>query len=165
MEISEIINKAKDLGAVSAKLISTDSIILGDWVRLKCQYGCGGYGKSLCCPPHSPTPETMSRVLEGYNKALLMHFDRDLVPKEVSVKMERFLFLHNYPKAFGMGAGPCRLCGSCNGEHCVKPKEARPAMEACGIDVYSTVRNSGYEVQVLKDRDCQGNWFALVLME
>ena len=30
----------------------------------------------------------------------------------------------------------------CNLDNCVNPTQARAAMEACGIDVYTTVKNS-----------------------
>ncbi|MCK5614996.1 hypothetical protein KAR91_74730, partial [Candidatus Pacearchaeota archaeon] len=38
-------------GARDAKEISADTIVTAPWVRLKCQYGCGGYGQRLTCPP------------------------------------------------------------------------------------------------------------------
>ena len=33
------------------RLISTDAIVVAEWVRLKCRYGCRACGKHLCCPP------------------------------------------------------------------------------------------------------------------
>ncbi|MCK9432273.1 MAG: DUF2284 domain-containing protein [Candidatus Omnitrophica bacterium] len=38
-------------------------------------------------------------------------------------------------------------------------------MEACGIDVYSTVKNNGYPIKVLKDGNCKGNYYGVVLIE
>ncbi len=38
------------LGAAEAKMIKAGDVVVRDWVRLKCQYGCGGYGKRLTCP-------------------------------------------------------------------------------------------------------------------
>jgi hypothetical protein len=38
-------------------------------------------------------------------------------------------------------------------------------MESCGIDVFSTVRNNGYHIEVLKDLSQQMNRFGLVLIE
>jgi predicted metal-binding protein len=35
---------AVKMGAVTAKPIDVKNIFVADWVRLKCQYGCGGYG-------------------------------------------------------------------------------------------------------------------------
>ncbi|MGV8089123.1 MAG: DUF2284 domain-containing protein [Methanothrix sp.] len=31
------------------RLISTDAIVVADWVRRKCRYGCRAYGKQLGC--------------------------------------------------------------------------------------------------------------------
>ncbi len=57
------------------------------------------------------------------------------------------------------------IYGSCNMEHCVHPEEARPSMESCGIDVYVTVRNNGFFIEVLEDESCQPNRYAIVLIE
>jgi hypothetical protein len=38
-------------------------------------------------------------------------------------------------------------------------------MEACGIDVFSTVRNAGWEIEVVKSLDSTFRLFALVLIE
>ena len=56
-EYTKYMKRAKDLGVKNAKIISTKSIVTAEWVRLKCQFGCGGYGRTLTCPPYSPTPE------------------------------------------------------------------------------------------------------------
>jgi hypothetical protein len=38
-------------------------------------------------------------------------------------------------------------------------------MEACGIDVYATVRANGYPIKVVKTYDCKGNYYGVVLIE
>ena len=70
-----------------------------------------------------------------------------------------------YYKALGFGAGPCRLCKECAEAGCQHSELARPAMEACGIDVYATAHNNGYPIEVLTDKSCEGNYFGLVLIE
>lgn len=50
-------------------------------------------------------------------------------------------------------------------EHCAHAEEARPSMEFCGIDVYTTVRNNGFFIEVLKDESGQPNRYAIVLIE
>src|SRR5512147_256757 len=61
----------------AAKIIRPADVATAHWVRLKCQFGCDGYGQCLTCPPYSPTPEEMRKVLDGYKRALLIHFDED----------------------------------------------------------------------------------------
>ncbi|HEW79256.1 MAG TPA: hypothetical protein ENH34_04735 [Phycisphaerales bacterium] len=41
----------------------------------------------------------------------------------------------------------------------------RPLMEACGIDVFKTVRANGFEIDTRKETYGNWNYFALVLVE
>jgi hypothetical protein len=47
---------------------------------------------------------------------------------------------------------------------CRHPHEARPAMEACGIDVFSTVRRVRFKIGVMRTMDQGPNGFGLVLV-
>ena len=40
-----------------------------------------------------------------------------------------------------------------------------PLQEACGIDVYATVRGNGYPIEVVKDYSDDANYYGLVLIE
>lgn len=82
----------------------------------------------------------------------------------MAVKLEREIFLAGYYKALGYGAGPCMLCKECNVQQCVHPEDTRPSMEACGIDVYATVRANGLPIEVVKDETCEENYYGLVLI-
>lgn len=165
--IEKYTKKARKLGAQDAKLISAESIVAVSWVRIKCQYGCGGYGQCLTCPPYSPTPEETAKVLKGYRTAVLIHGDDHTDVTTIAATLEREAFLDGYYKAFAMGSGPCRLCSECNlaDEECAHPQEARPSMEACGIDVYQTARKNGFPIEVVKDESCEQNYFGVVLIE
>ena len=158
------IKLAKLLGARGAKVIRAKSIVAAEWVRLKCQFGCDGYGGCLTCPPHSPTPETTRRMLEYYRHGLLIHGNEYADIRSIVVALEREMFLDGYFKAFGMGAGPCSLCEEC-AETCRHPDETRPSLEACGIDVFTTVRANGYPIRVLRTAGCKGNYYGIVLIE
>ena len=160
----DLIQKAIDLGAKEARMIDPGSVITAAWVRIKCQFGCGGYGSNHCCPPFSPTPEETRRVLDGYAKAILVHCRKETRVTRLIVKLEREIFLSGYYKALGFGAGPCCLCRKCVAE-CKHPGKTRPSMEACGIDVYATVRANGYPIEVVKDKTCEQNYYGLVLIE
>ncbi len=164
-DLMPFLNLARDLGALEAKVIPAASVATAAWVRLKCRYGCGGYGSSLCCPPHSPTPDETRAVLDCYERALLIHCKPGVNVKQVVVAVERDVFLAGYYKAFGYGAGPCSLCRECNFEACARPHEARPAMEACGIDVFATARANGFPIEVVTDYECDQNYYGLVLVD
>lgn len=164
--LAKFAERAIVLGAKAARVAGTSTIATAPWVRLKCQYGCGGYGSSLCCPPHTPTPAQMREVLAAYHQAILFEAGKR-EPGRVAVKLERELFLAGYYRAFGLGAGPCRLCeAACAfAEGCRHPYEARPSMEACGIDVFQTARANGFQIEVVGDYDQPQHYFGLVLAE
>jgi predicted metal-binding protein len=159
------IKKAVELGAEEAKIIDTGTIITAPWVRLKCQFGCGGYNSSYCCPPNSPTPEETQTVLECYRKAILIHCKRHVSVTKIIVTLERIIFLSGYYRALGFGAGPCLLCKNCPEDGCKHPEKARPSMEACGIDVYMTARSNGYQIDVVNDKKSDENYYGVVLIE
>jgi predicted metal-binding protein len=161
------LNRAIELGVMEAKLISPQHVFTAEWVRRKCQYGCGGYGETLTCPPYSPTPQETRRMLDEYDTAILMHAPSDWGDlKNIVVTLEREVFLSGYYKAFGMGSGPCHLCDKCNLlRGCKFPRDARPSMEACGIDVYKTARTAGYPIEVVRDYSCTQNYYGLLLIE
>lgn len=158
------INRAGDLGAKGAKIIPVRSIVTAEWVRLKCQFGCGVYGRRLTCPPYSPQPEQTRRMLAHYGAGLLIHWDDYTVINDIVSALEREIFLDGYHRAFGMGAGPCNLCERCP-KSCKYPEQARPSMEACGVDVFGTVRANGFPIEVLKTDNCKGDYYGLVLIE
>lgn len=160
-----ILKKISALGVRTAKIIDPKAVETAPWVRWKCQFGCGGFGSSLVCPPRTPTPEETRRMLNSYKKAILFE-SGGLDTKEIAAKMEREIFLAGYYKALGLGAGPCRLCQTCAfDEGCRHPDEARPAMEACGIDVFATARKHGFTIDVVKTYKDPQHYFGLILIE
>jgi len=79
--------------------------------------------------------------------------------------LEREIFLAGFYRVFGMGAGPCILCPTCTTKICRHPEEARPSMEACGIDVFATAGENGFPIEVVKDRSSPCNFYGVVLIE
>lgn len=114
--------------------ISTDTIVVADWVRFKCRYGCRAYGKHLCCPPYAPTPDEMRRVVAEYKTAILARFEAVPGPgtdpkhthhylmnsvthlHKTVYQLETKAFLSGYYKALGFYAMPCALCETCVAE-------------------------------------------------
>jgi predicted metal-binding protein len=164
-DLTPFLSRARELGALDALLVATRAVVTAEWVPLKCRYGCGGYGTNLCCPPHSPTPAETRRVLDCYERAILVHCVPQSEVKPLVVALERELFLAGFYKAFGYGAGPCDLCETCNLARCIRTHDARPAMEASGIDVFATVRAAGLPIEVVTGPDSPQNYFGLVLVD
>ncbi len=166
LSAAALVLRAVTFGAESARLIRTSTIATAPWVRLKCQYGCDGYGTSLCCPPHTPTPDQTRKVVDSYERAILFEAGRR-EPKKIAVRLEREAFLAGYYKAFGLGSGPCSLCRQACAfeEGCRHSEQARPSMEACGIDVFATVRANGFTIDVVREEDDEQHYFGVVLLD
>jgi len=156
---------ALGLGAIEAKVISPATVKTAPWVRWKCQFGCGGFGSSRMCPPHTPKPDETRAMLDEYRRAVLFESPPGKA-KKIAAALEREVFLAGCYKALGLGAGPCELCQTCAfDEGCRHADEARPAMEACGIDVFATVRKHGFAINVVRSRRDPQHYFGLVLVE
>jgi len=135
-ELASLAALAGSQGARSA-MLSAHDVVVADWVRFKCRYGCKGYAKHLSCPPYAPSPEETRRMLAEYEHALLLRFDgipgrenarpedvpedchpwyRDLIllVNRTVHMLEKTAFYDGFYKAFGFGAYPCIYC-----EHCV----------------------------------------------
>jgi len=151
--------------AKGSQYINTQSIVIANWTRFKCQYGCSAYNKSYCCPPYSPIPEETKKIIADYKIGLIVHFSGGVNVTETIIEIEKEIFLKNYYKVISFGAGPCKLCKNCSDAGCKFPHQARPSMEACGIDVYSTVRNNGFPINVLRSKDKEENRYGLILIE
>jgi predicted metal-binding protein len=161
----QLIRMAQAMGAVSAKIISPRDVVTGNWVRWKCQFGCGGFNSSLVCPPHTPTPEQTRKMLDEYSSAIFFESPSGQV-KKIAAALERAVFLAGNYKAFGLGSGPCHLCDKCAfDEGCRHPHESRPSLEACGIDVYATARKQGFTINVVRTHQDPQHYFGIVLID
>lgn len=170
--------KALEMGINGAKVIDPRSIVTAEWVRIKCQFGCPEYGLRLTCPPHTPTPEQTRKVIDSYQKAILLHFqyqkirDKERLKSlnfdfnDVIVRIEIEIFRDDYYKAFSMGGGYCRRCKECDTSGpCRHGYQARPSMEACGIDVFKTARENGFPIHVVRTHEEERNGFGVILVE
>ena len=82
--------------------------------------------------------------------------------------LEGEMFKDGYYKALLFLAGPCTLCKECGklkGNSCEFGDRARPAMEACGIDVYQTARNNGFFIETLREKTETQNAYCLMLVD
>jgi predicted metal-binding protein len=154
-------------GMIDPQMIMVKDIVLGEWVRWKCKYGCPDYGMWLTCPPYSPTPTETRALLREYKRALLFRMKPDKGKLKSLANLERRIFLEGHRKALAFSGGSCNLCRVCNirSRTCRRPKIARPSMEACGIDVFETARRAGYQISIMKDRNSEFTYFGMVLVD
>ena len=165
-------------GCTDFKWIDPREIVTGQWVRVKCMYGCEDYGQRACCPPNVPSVSECRQFFSEYVTGVIFHFARagdDLEERRkwgrkanrALLSLEREVFLTGYQKAFMLLMSTCSICKECTGtrEDCRYPSSARPTAEGMAIDVYSTVRKCGFPIQVLTDYSQTMNRYAFLLVE
>ncbi len=158
--------------------IDPKTIVVGQWVRMKCLFGCGDYGKCATCPPEVPSVEDCERFFRDYTTVAVFHFEKAVVKpedrhawtKSINDKLldlEREVFLAGHRKAFLLPMDSCALCEPCTGRRatCKEPKKARPTPDALAMDVYATVRSIGYPIEVLYDYKQAMNRYAFLLID
>jgi predicted metal-binding protein len=171
-------NMFRNRGLADFRWIDPASIVVAEWVRMKCRFGCGEYGRKASCPPNVPSVPECRQLFQEYSSAVVFHFakkfaqpeERHSWTREAGRKLlglERDIFLSGHPKAFLLLLASCALCRTCTVERttCKKPQLARPTPEAMAVDVFSTVRAVGYPIQVLSDYAQEINRYAFLLVE
>ncbi len=160
------------------KWIDPKDIVTSHWVRMKCMFGCDEYGKTATCPPNLPTVSECEKFFQEYREAVIFHFEKK-VPKPEDrfawtrkvnlklLKLEREIFLSGYKKAFLLFMDSCNICDECPGvkEKCKEPELSRPSPEAMCIDVFATVRQLDYPIEVLSDYTQKMNRYAFLMIE
>lgn len=165
-------------GYTDYKWIRSDQIIVAQWVRFKCLFGCPMYGKRGTCPPNTPSIEECRKFFSEYGEAAIFHLQKTVenmdeyrawnkVQNQRLVALEREVFLSGYYKAFLVSFQSCGQCAECAADRleCVNKKTARPGADALGIDVYATARGVGYPIQVLKSQEESMNRYAFLMIE
>lgn len=175
----------KDLRDLFAKHGFTDyrwldpgDVVVAEWVRMKCLYGCWEYGKNAACPPNAPSVDACARFFKEYKRAVVFHFaksverpeDRHPWSRKVNLallKLEEDVFKAGFVKAFLLFMDSCNLCLECPGSRtsCKEPKLSRPTPDALAMDVFSTVRKLGYPIDVLAEYDQEMNRYAFLLID
>ena len=160
------------------KWLDPKEIVVAQWVRMKCMFGCGEYGHNASCPPNVPSVSECSRFFSEYETAVVFHFakavdkpeDRHKWSRKVNrglIKLERAVFRAGYQKAFLLCMDSCSLCKKCTGvrEECTEPRSARPSPEAMAVDVFTTMQKIDYPISVLPDYHDTMNRYAILLIE
>ena len=162
---------AKELGADRAVIIPASDLVVRTTAWAKCFIpACKFYGSSIMCPPHNPlTPDITTRIVSEFRYGILFQLDArvddfvgkewrqnhvatELKHKEMVAKLEGRAFHMGFSLAIGFAAGECSLClpdrpcAVLKGEDCAHPLQARPAMEACGFDVFAIASRVGWKI-------------------
>ena len=69
-----LLEEARRLGAMEAKIVTPSKLVVEDRVVLKCKSGCHMYGHKFVCPPHTPTPQEFRKILREYRAILIAKF-------------------------------------------------------------------------------------------
>lgn len=158
--------------------IHPKGVIVSQWVRLKCTFGCREYGQNACCPPNVPPVPECRQFFDEYRTAAIFRFEKAVDEPEDRhgwsrgvnaglLTLERAVFLAGHHKAFVLYMDSCGCCAECTGERdtCKDPRSARPTPEAMAVDVFATVRTAGYPIEVLTDYRQAMNRYAFLLIE
>ncbi len=173
--MEEYCRRALECGASWARSVPASYVVAAPWVLYKCRFGCGSYGARHLCPPATPTPAETEAVVRCYGWAILLTYEaagsskrrvlRKKMHKDI-LALEREIFLDGFHKALAFVAGPCNLCKTCDvSKPCKLPGEPRPAMEACGIDVFATFANAGVKLDVVRDESDPYKLCGMILVE
>jgi predicted metal-binding protein len=160
------------------KWIDPQNIVIAQWVRMKCMFGCKEYGKNACCPPNTLPVQECRSFFREYSQGVVFHFEKKFEKpeqrhewtKSINAKLlslERKVFWAGNPKAFLLFMDSCNLCTDCAQERvkCKNKMSARPTPEAMAIDVFSTIKALDYPIKVLKNYSETMNRYAFLLVK
>lgn len=151
-------------------------IIVSEWVRFRCRFGCAEYGKTGSCPPAVPSIEICRKMIQEYGTGVMFHFaikgEADASFHRMLMnrlwELERTIFMSGYYKVFLLQYGACNFCKICvagdNRKECVHKEHCRPGAEAMGIDINLTAGKLGYTVKVAGTAESIADRFAFLLI-
>jgi predicted metal-binding protein len=168
----------RNKGFEDFKWIYPGGIIISQWVRMKCMYGCESYNLNGTCPPNVPSVDDCRKFLQDYDHGLILRFSKLLKDpadrkeyclkiNKTLLKIEREVFLAGYRKAFVLFTDECHMCADCTGKRddCKNKKDSRPSPESLAVDVFKTVSKYDFPINVLKDYDEVMNRYSILLVE
>lgn len=176
-----LLEKGRAYGLTTIFPFSIEKIVVAEWVRLKCHYGCSRFNTNWTCPPSTPTPDKVQAILDEYKLALLLVGSKSCADfylnngrKRIdqvrcwkgTISLERMLFLEGYYKAFSLVGECCALCKECAfPEDCRFPQEKRPSVESFSIDVIGTLKNLGTTSTVATQTCETYTYYGIILLE
>ncbi len=166
--------RALELGATDAKIITTDNVVVDERVLAKCTYPkCDRYGTNANCPPYAMSLDQVRKVVNNFRYAIFTRMQRpteemagrEAINKrlyypsfrkthELISKIEAEAFFDGYYLALAFACGSCKsiFCPDieCSalvpGQPCRHPLRARSAMEGVGMDVFTMATKVGWDI-------------------
>ena len=165
-DLEKFRQRAIEMGATDAKIITTDMVIIDERVRAKCIFPkCDFYGTNAHCPPHAMDLDQVRRLVGRYSYAIftmlrcgteeiIKRTDRVQAKNfEIVGRLEAEAFYDGYHLALAFGGGPCKQlwcvdkdCAVLEGHSCRMGLKARGSMEGEGMDAFSMAINAGWEI-------------------
>lgn len=165
-------------GATDFRWIDPREIVVGQWVRMKCMFGCLDFGRNASCPPNTPSIAECRQFFDEYRLGAVFRFSRTFDDPEerhgwsrkvnqALLALEREVFIAGHEKAFILFMDNCNLCKDCASVRvsCRNRRHSRPTPEGMGIDVFATVAKFGFPIQVLSGYEEEMNRYAFLLIE
>lgn len=166
--------RALELGATDAKIITADMILIDERVRAKCIYPkCDQYGTNACCPPYAMELDLVRKIVNNFRFAVFINLevpseemagsearDKRLMARsqiklhEIVSKIESEASYDGYHLALGFAGGPCKTAFCPNtecsalvpGQGCRHPLKARASMEGVGMDAYTMAAKMDWDI-------------------
>jgi predicted metal-binding protein len=168
----------REHGYDDIKWLSGEDVVVCQWPRFKCMYGCATYGHDASCPPNNPPISECREFIREYRHIAVIHLkvavddpeDRKAWSRKTNLhllKLERAAFFAGCYKAFLLFMDECRICADC-AEHrneCKNMELSRPSPEGLGVDVFATVRKLGYPLEVLTNYQQEMNRYSFLLVD
>jgi predicted metal-binding protein len=171
--------RAIELGATDARVITADDVIIDERVIAKCVYPkCPGYGTNANCPPYAMTPDEARKLVNNFTYGVFVKLEvpaehtsgQEAIEKnlsnpyrvkvsEIIARLEAEAFYDGYHLAVGFGSGSCKMLFCANndclvltpGKGCPHRLKARSPMEAVGMDVYRMATRAGWDIYAIGD--------------
>jgi predicted metal-binding protein len=170
--------RALEIGATDAKIITTDMVVIDERVRAKCIHPkCEWYGTNIHCPPHAMALEDTRKLVNNFHYAIFIQqklptetlagrrtpeqyqqYLRDTKTQlDILARVESEAFYDGYYLAVAFGGGPCKRffcpddeCAALiPGQACRHPLYARASMEGVGMDAYLMATKVGWDIYPL----------------
>ena len=159
--------RALDLGATDAAVITSEDIVVDERVRAKCRYPvCELYGTNINCPPYLPSVEETRKLISRFGYGIFVKIDLPFEARddlwqqanarnsEIVARIEAEAFYDGYYLATAFAGQGCKstFCGDIDctamtdGQGCRHAMRARPNMHGVGMDVFRMATRQGWDV-------------------